>query len=531
MNLQTDRVENHRAQFTIEIEPDQLESAKQVAARKISRRVRIKGFRKGKAPYRLVAQYVGESAILEEALEALGDDLYKRALEESEVIPYGPGAFEEFKLEPAPTFIFSVPLQPEVDLQDYGDVRLDYEDATVDDEQVEQALRQMQMRAAEVTDADAEVAAVGNRVTIAVESEFIDGESPDDEGDGDDTEATEDALTTEDEGDDAAEESTDDAAEESTDVEAPYMPKKGESFIHDENAVIILDPNEDPFIHGFVDFLIGAERGSDVEFELTIPDDDEDETIAGRRVRFQVTMKQIEALAIPEIDDDFARQVSRNLGDSEMDLDGLRQATRADLERSATDEAKAQYSGKVLEQVVEAAAIDFPEIMLEEQIDQLVAEFERNLQQRRISLDEYIRLTNSSKEELREQYRERATQSLRQSLVLREFVDSQGIEIGDEQIEKRLDSVVAGYGSSPELRKLFDTPQMRDNVRNELMMSHINERMVAIGRGQDAATAIEALDARMAADAQRSRERSERLQRYKEEEETEAIAPDQNQDA
>ena len=152
MNLQTERIENHRAQFTIEIETDQLEDAKRRAARKISRQVRIKGFRKGKAPYKLVVQRVGEGAVLEEALESLGDVLYKQALDESEVTPYGPGAFEDFQLEPAPTFVFSVPLQPEVDLKDYLNVRIDFEEPAVTDEDVDNALKQLRMRHIEVLD-------------------------------------------------------------------------------------------------------------------------------------------------------------------------------------------------------------------------------------------------------------------------------------------------------------------------------------------------------------------------------------------
>ena len=112
MKLETERVDNHRAQFTIEIDADRLQDAKRKAARKISRQVNIRGFRKGKAPYRRVAQHVGEAAILEDALDALGDVLYKQALEQSEVEPYGPGAFTNFTEEPAPTFTFTVPLQP-----------------------------------------------------------------------------------------------------------------------------------------------------------------------------------------------------------------------------------------------------------------------------------------------------------------------------------------------------------------------------------------------------------------------------------
>lgn len=512
MNLQTERIENHRAQFTIEVETDQLEDAKRKAARKISHEVRIKGFRKGKAPYKLVVQRVGEGAVLEEALDALGDTLYKQALEKSEVAPYGPGAFEDFKLEPAPTFVFSVPLQPEVDLKAYLDFRLDFEPPVVSDDDVDNALEQMRMRQVEALDDEIAVTEPGHRVTIAVDSEFVDGDPPDETTDS----PAEDALTR-----DNDEDSELDADEEP----APYVPKKGDTFVRDENTQIILDPNADPFIHGFVGNLIGVERGSDVEFELTIPDDDAEETIIGRRVSFIVTLKDIEAISIPELDDEFARRAGRERGDEEMDLAGLRQSVRAELERSALEDARSQYSAGVLQQIVEGAEIEYPDLMLNEHIDDMIREFEGNLQQQRMSLDDYLRLTNSSNEDLREQYRERAIHSLRQTLVLRELVDAQEIVISDDDIDMRLESVIAGYGSAPEIRKVFDSPQMRGNFRNELVMNHLNAHLVAIGQGEDPEAEIEAMRARMAAETERARARSERLQRYRAEAATDDSTP------
>ncbi len=505
MNLQTERIENHRAQFTIEIESNQLEDAKRKAARKISRQVRIKGFRKGKAPYGLVVKHVGEGAVLEEALEDLGDVLYKQALEESELTPYGPGAFEDFQLDPAPTFVFSVPLQPEVDLQDYQEVRLDFEEPVVTESQIDATVKQMRLGQIEVLDEEVQLTEAGHRVTIAVDSEFVDGEPPDEELNA----PVDDALTAElDEADEGAA-----AAEEP----APYIPKKGDTFVNDDNTQIILDPNEDPFIHGFVGNLIGAERGSDVQFELTIPEDDAEETIIGRRVSFIVTIKDIEAISIPELDDEFARRTSRERGDEELDLAGLRQSVREDLARAAQDNARSEYSAEVLEKIVEGAEIEYPDLMLTEQIDAMIAEFEGNLRQQRLSLDEYLRLTNSTKDDLREQYRESADHSLRQNLVLRELVRVQDIEISDEAIETRLNNVIAGYGTNPEIRKIFDSPQMRDNIRNDLVMNHLNAHLVAIGMGEDPSALIGDMESRAAADTERARERRERLQRYREE--------------
>ncbi len=515
MNLTTERIENHRAQLTVEIEAQELEDAKRKAARKISREVRIKGFRKGKAPYRLVAQAVGEGAILEEAIDALGDNLYKQALDASEILPYGPGAFDDFKLEPAPTFVFSVPLQPEVDLKAYQETRVDFEAPEVSEDEVDQALEQLQLRAIEVLDDSVAVAAAGNRVSIHVESEFLDGEPQDEIAEADDESDLQDGLTDDSDSDDE---------DPDADLQTPYIPKQGDSFVSDENATIILDPNEDPFTHGFVEHLIGVEQGATVEFELTIPDDDADETIIGRRVQFYVTMKQIESISIPELGDEFARRVSRNHGDIEQDMVGLRASTREDLEQAALSQAKSDYCNRVLEQIVAGADIVYPDVMLDQQIDSMVGDFERNLAQRQFSLDDYFILTKSTKDDLREQQREGAEESLRHSLVLREIVDAQGIEISDADIETRLDAMIAGFGSSPKIRKLFDTPQMRDKIRNDLVMSHANEHLYAIGRGEDPAAAVAAMQAESAEEARRAQERSERLLQYQSEDEAAAAA-------
>ena len=502
MNLSTERIENHRAQFTIEIEAEQLEDAKRKAARKISRQVRIKGFRKGKAPYGLVLRHVGESAVLEEALEALGDRLYKQALDESEVVPYGPGAFEDFKPEPAPTFVFTVPLQPEVDLKDYLAARVDFEEPAVTDDQVDDALKQMRMQRVQVLDAEVAVTAPGHRVTIAVDSEFLDGDPPDEDAEA----PIEDALTADSE-----------APAADSEEDAPYVPKRGDTFVKDDNTQIILDPNEDPFTHGFVGNLIDVERGSDVEFELTIPDDDAEESIIGRRVWFVVTIKDIEAIAMPDLDDEFARQASRERGDEALDLAGLRQSLHDELMRTAQDNSRREYSAAVLRTIVDGAEINYPELMLEEHIDGMIREFEGNLRQRRLGLDDYLRMTGTTKDDLREQYRENAIRSVRHTLVMREIVDAQKIEVSDDDIEMRMESVIAGYGANPQLRKIFDTQEMRGNFRNELVMNHLDARLAAIGQGQEPGAAIDDMRARIAADAERARERRERLDRYKKE--------------
>ena len=228
------------------------------------------------------------------------------------------------------------------------------------------------------------------------------------------------------------------------------------------------------------------------------------------------------------------RRAARSRGDEECDLAGFRVAIRDDLERTLLDRAKSEYVELVLAEIVDGADIVYPDLMLDEQINGMLDEFEANLKQRGVKLDDYLRMTNSSSDDLREQYQEPAKQSLRQSLVLRELVSAQEIEISEDDIQTRLEHVIAGYGTSDSIRKLFDTPQMKGNIRNELMMSLVNAHLFAIGRGVDAAAAVEELHGQMAADAERARERSERLQRYTDEDQAAVVenaADDERRDA
>lgn len=494
MNLQTERIDNHKAQLTVEVESKQFDDAKRKAARRISRLVNIRGFRKGKAPYRLVAQHVGEAAIIEEAVDQLGSDIYRQALAESDIDPYGPAALEDFKLEPAPTFTFSVPLQPEVDLNDFADVRLDFEAPVVTDEEVDAALEGMRLRAIEVLDDSLELAAAGNRVTIDVSSEFIDGDEADEDDEADD--------------------------EETDDDEMP-PPKKGDGFLNRRGLTLILDAEEDPIMEGFVEALIGAELNEKVEFELTVPPDDRHESLVGRRVKFDAAMKKIEAVQLPPLDDEFARKTGEKIGADIHDLDALRQSEREELEQDAIHEARTAYSGQVLEKIVEGADIAFPAEMLEEYIDRLLDELDQDLQRRGMNLETFIRVTGTTRETLREQQRERGLQLLKQNLVARELAAVQDVQISEEQIEESLDGFVKRVGGS---RDLFDTPKMRENLANRLFSDQLTTRLCAIGRGEDIEKALEEREAQVKADNEKMGQRAARIEARMKEEANEAAA-------
>ena len=502
MNVQTDRIDNHKAQFTIEIELDKLDEAKRKAAKKIAKQVRIKGFRKGKAPYRIISQYVGEAAILEEAVELLGNDIYKHALDESKVEPYGPGSLDDFKLDPAPTFIFSVPLQPEVDLKAYADVRVDFEAPEISDEDVDKALQQMRQQEAEVSEEEITVVAAGHRVTFDLHSEFSDGEESEEDSEDEDEEHDHDHDE-----------------EDSEDDETPVIPKKGDNFLHRHDVTVLLDADDEPIMPGFVAALVGAEIENEVEFELTVPEDHDDfKDIGGRKVKFHATVKKIESVTLPDLDDEFARKVTEDDGDEPLDLAGLRVRVREDLEKEALQVAKSEFGDKVLEKIVEGAEIAFPELMTEERIEDMLQDLDRNLQQQGMNLETYMRITGTTKESLHDQYHDNAIESVERTLVLRELVNAQNIEIGNEQIEKHLDSMLMQFGGQgDQFRSLIDTPQMRENILNQLLMDNIMTQLVAIGRGEDPQKALAEHEAETEAENEKARQRIERMMASQEE--------------
>ena len=180
MNIQTEHLDDHTARLTVEIETERLDKAKKQAARKLSKQVNIRGFRKGKVPYKILVNFIGEGPIIEEALESMGKDVYREALDESGVDPYGPGSLEDVDVESdPPVFTFTVPRQPTVELGDYRAVRLDYEPPVIEEEDVDRAMQHLREQYAEAEESDGPVA-TGHRVTLDIHSEFAD-DPPDDD--------------------------------------------------------------------------------------------------------------------------------------------------------------------------------------------------------------------------------------------------------------------------------------------------------------------------------------------------------------
>jgi trigger factor len=463
LNVQTEHLEDHTARMTVEVDPARLDRAKQSAAREISKRVRIPGFRKGKVPYRILVQNGLEGEIIRDAVSTLGQEVYREMLDEVEVEPYGPGSLEDFELEPTVTFTYSLPLQPTVELGDYRSVRVEYEEPEVTDEMVDSAMKMFQEQEALVEESS-QPAAMGNRVTADVHSEFAD-----------DPPAVADSV-----GEEGAEDH---------DTEQSPHPNKGDTFVHEHDAQLKLDEADDPVLPGFSKALEGANAGDDVEFELTVPDDDPDydEEIRGRRVKFTVAVNKIETITLPELNDDLAARITKD-EEEPLSLLELRVRTRENIKSNLDQQTREAYANQVLDQIISGASIAYPEMMVEEQIDSMLEDLQERLGQRGITLDLYMEVTGKSKEDLQAEYRPQAEESIKRALVFRELIDAEKIDVPEEDIEARVEEMMAefsGEAQDASIRSMIDNPRMRSMMRTSMLQQRVTDRIIAIGKGEE----------------------------------------------
>lgn len=454
MDLKVEHLEDHTAQLVVVVDDEVAEEARRKAARRLSKDLNIPGFRKGKVPYNVILGYLGEEALNQEALEDLGNDIYQQALEESGIEPSAPGEIKDVSLTDGITVTFVVPKRPEVDLGDYRSLRLDFEITEVTDEDVEDqvAIARENLGISEQIDRPAQI---GDQVIINVRGVFVEDEP------------TEEAEA---------------AAEEAEDE----VPDPEDIFIDEQRMrYILLDSNSRrDMVPGFSDQLIGMSAHDEKEFNLTYPDDEEDEDLAGRTVKFNVTILEVHNLILPQEDDFMAELAS----DGELKtLDALRERLQEQLQEAIENRAKSRYSEQVLEELAESAEISYPDAAVEQYIDEILDEIsDYMIHQAGIRLEDYLKYSATSIEELRDQNRERAIARLRRSAVLTALAESEKLEVTDEELEAEIDRQVEEYGSEQAelLRSMLRGETYRERLALNLLTEKTVDRLIAIGKGE-----------------------------------------------
>ena len=389
MSLQVEKMEKNMAKLTIEVSAEDVEKAMQSAYQKAKGRISIPGFRKGKAPRKMIEQMYGKGVFLEDAVNALIPEHYSKALGECELEIVSQPKIDLVQTEPGKALIFTaeVAVKPEVTLGEYKGVEVPKSEIEVTDEEVDAEVKKEQEKNSRTINVEDRAAQLNDIVTIDFEGS-VDG-VPFDGG-----QATEYPLTL----------------------------------------------GSNTFIPGFEDQLVGAKVGEDVDVKVTFPEEYQAKELAGKEAIFKCAVKKIEAKELPELDDDFAKDVS------EFDtLAEYKEHVKTNLVEKKENEAKHAKEDAAVDKIIENAQMDIPEAMLETQCRQMLDDFSRRMQSQGLSMDQYFQFTGMTAEKMMEDMKPQALKRIQTRLVLEKVAEVENIQPTEEEVNEEISKMAEAY--------------------------------------------------------------------------------------
>ncbi len=405
MKAVLDKKENNKVSFNVELEYDQFEANLQKAYLKNRGKFSLPGFRKGKVPRKILEMNYGEDLFYEDAINLILPEQYDSAITELGLEPVDTPEVDVDEIEKdKPIMIkFHVDVKPEVKLGDYKNIELEKVEYNVTDEILDTELKKVQD--------------TNGRLVDAADREVKDG----------------DHLTIDFEG------SVDE-------VLFPGGAAEGQK----------LEIGSNSFIPGFEEQLIGKKIGEEVEVKVTFPEDYQEESLMGKEAIFKVMIHEIKEKELPELDDEFAKDVS------EFDtLDEYKASIKENLEESFKRREKVEIENKLIDEVVAMSELEVPEGIVNSQLDTEVQEFDYQLRSQGIDLDQYLNMTGSTMDDIKEQLRPMALKRATADLVLEAIAKEENIEVNDEDIDNELNRMAKQYNEE-EGKKFIDDMKKRD---------------------------------------------------------------------
>lgn len=443
MKIETEHLEDHQVKLTVEVDQDQLESSKRKAAKKIAKRIKVPGFRPGKAPYQVIRRQVGDEALLEESLEILVQDIYPDIIEEAEIEPYGPGNFDNLaSLDPL-ILEFVVPLMAEVELSDYHEIRFPYELPEITDEDVKIVEDDFRQRQAVEETADRPIE-TGDHAYFKVSAKRYEEE---------------------------------DESEEGNLIEE----RSSSAIVANEDADTSL---EWPF-DGFSRELIGMSTGESKTLLHTFPEDSQFESLRDVTAEFSIEIEDVKARILPELDDEFAQ----SLGEYE-NVEELEKDIRESLEQRSEETYNSEYDDKIIDEIVEGSTIKYPPQMLENELSSVIQQLESRLANQGLDMDIYLKTREMEEEHLREETTPVAETRVKRSLVLLEIAKEEEIEVSEEELQEETERTLQSITQfmSDEDKKQFNQPSammnLAGNIYAELRMSRTLEYLRSVAKGE-----------------------------------------------
>ena len=443
MNIETEIQEDHQAKIKVEVEAEIFDRMKRKSAKKISKRTKIPGFRPGKAPFPVVQRHVGEAAILEEALDMLIDDIYPLVIEQSEVQPYGPGTLEDLESTDPPVLHFLVPLSPDVALGDYHSIEYPYEQPDVDEQEIQDVLKQVQENQAIIEPVE-RAAEEGDVVYVRVTG---------------------------------AELSADDSAEQT----GEQIPERRLNILIDADE----NENEWPFT-GFSKELIGLSAGDTKSLEHSYPDEEDYQNLAGKEIKFEINVDEVKSRELPEID----YELAQTLGDYD-DLEALRTYISETLLHNKTHEYNNEYDDQIIQDLLETSTIKYPPQMLANEIQVMTDQLSDQLGSQGLDLATYLKTQDLDDAGLEEEFRPRAEERIKRGLILFEVANAEKIEVTPEEVQEEVNQTIGQLMqvmSEEEARRRLSGEAIQNlvsQIMSDKLAQRAGERLRAIASGQE----------------------------------------------
>ena len=428
MKVTVEKLEKSMAKLTIEVSAEDFDKAIDKVYLRERKRVNIPGFRRGKAPRKLIEKMYGTGIFLEDAINDTINSTYPEAAQNCEIsdeISSNP----EIGLEQAEAgmpliYTATVAVKPPVGLGKYKGVVIEKIDTAVSDEEVEEELKREQEKNASIKEVTDRAVADGDQINLNFEG-FVDG--------------------------------------------VAFEGGKGEDYP--------LTIGSGSFIPGFEEQLIGAEIGKEIEVNVTFPENYQSEELAGKPAVFKCTVLKIKEKILPELTDEFADDVSEF-----STLEEYKADIRKNLEAKKAERAKTEKENKVIDAIIADSEIEIPEPMLRAQQEQIVDEFAQRLQSQGLNIEQYFAYMGTSREKMVEESKDQADKRIRTRLVLEEIVKAENIVATEEDFETELTKLAEAYGTDLDtVKKIFegrDKDRMMEDIAVQKALSFVADNAV-----------------------------------------------------
>lgn len=434
MSVQVENLEKNMAKLTIEVSEDKLEEALQAAYLKQKNKISLPGFRKGKVPRNMIEKMYGPEIFFEDAANQLIQENYAPAVDESGLDIVSRPTIDVTQIEKGKPFIFTaeVAVKPEVKLGKYMGVTITKVDTTVTDEEVDEAVEKERNNNARTVTVEDRAIQEGDTAVIDFEG-FMDG--------------------------------------------VAFEGGKGENHS--------LEIGSHSFIDTFEDQLIGRNSGDEVEVNVTFPEEYQAEELAGKPAVFKVKIHEIKAKEFPELDDEFAQDVS------EFDtLAEYREDVKKKLTERKEAEARRTKEDEAIRKIVDKSSMEIPDAMLETQIESMIEEFAQRIAQQGLSFEQYMQFSGVTMDKMKEQVKPDALSRIQSSLVLEQIAKEENIEVSEDDVMAEVEKMAAAYGMEADKLKEYMGDSEKESMKKDiaiqkavdLVMDNIKERAKAKSR-------------------------------------------------